>query len=212
MNWLRMNKSVTIRKATSALLGVVALLVVTGCQKKRPNVLPAAAEAPAITIPSPFPPEPAVAETTTTPPTTTPQQAPPPTEETPSTTKSKAKHANHSNKNSKEGGKTEVATKTPGKVVVEEGGVSETPAQAISAGMDQNEAVHERQVTEQLLQSTDSNLKALNRTLNSDEQAMVEQIKTYVAQSRAAINDGDLVRANNLALKAHLLSDALAKH
>jgi hypothetical protein len=41
---------------------------------------------------------------------------------------------------------------------------------------------------------------------------MVEQIKSYVTQSRAAITDGDLVRANNLALKAHLLSDALVKH
>lgn len=206
-----MSKSFAIRKAAPALLSLLALVVATGCQKKRPN-LPTAAEAPAINIPSPFPPEPAVAETTTAPPTTSPQQAPAQPEETPSASKPKTKRNNHSSKNSKESGKAEVAAKTPGKVVVDEGGVSEPPAQAISAGVDQNEAAHERQVTEQLLQSTDSNLKALNRTLNSDEQAMVEQIKSYVAQSRAASNDGDLVRANNLALKAHLLSDALAKH
>lgn len=203
-----MNRSLMARLS---LLGVGTLLLVSGCQKKRPNVPPAAAEAPAITIPSPFPPEPAVAEKTPAPPATT---APPPAatepEETPTATKPKAKHTNH--KNSKENGKSEVATKTPGKVVVEEGGTSEAPQQAISAGMDQSQAAHERQATEQLLQSTDSNLKALNRTLNSDEQAMVDQIKSYMTQSRAAINDGDLVRANNLALKAHLLSDALVKH
>lgn len=196
-----------MRRATAALLGMVALLLAAGCQKKHPNVPPVAVEAPAINIPSPFPPEPTVAETTMTPPVTTPQATPPQPEEVPVTNKPKAKR-NHSNK----GGKAEVATKTPGKVVVEEGGASEAPPQAISSGMDQNEAAHERQATEQLLQSTDTNLKALNRTLSSDEQAMVEQIKSYVTQSRAAINDGDLVRANNLALKAHLLSDALVKH
>jgi hypothetical protein len=204
-----MNKRIGIRHVYVA--GVLALVVLTGCQKKRPSVPPSAAEAPAITIPSPFPPEPAVAETTTTAPPAASQPVEAQPEEAPSSTKPKPKHSNHSNKNSKEG-KTEVASKTPGKVVVEEGGVSEAPAQAISAGMDQNQAAQQRQVTEQLLQSTDSNLKALNRTLNSDEKAMVEQIKSYVTQSRAAINDGDLVRANNLALKAHLLSDALVKH
>lgn len=205
-----MNRTVITRELL--LFGVSTLLLVTGCQKKRPNVPPSAAEAPAITIPSPFPSEPAPAEKTTPPASVT--TAPPPAttepEEPATATKPKAKHTNH--KNSKENGKSEVATKTPGKVVVEEGGTSETPQQAISAGMDQGQAAHERQTTEQLLQSTDSNLKALNRTLNSDEQAMVEQIKSYVTQSRAAINDGDLVRANNLALKAHLLSDALVKH
>jgi hypothetical protein len=204
-----MNKRIGIRHVYVA--GVLALVVLTGCQKKRPSVPPSAAEAPAITIPSPFPPEPAVAETTTTAPPAASQPVEAQPEEAPSSTKPKPKHSNHSNKNSKEGN-TEVASKTPGKVVVEEGGVSEAPAQAISAGMDQNQAAQQRQVTEQLLQSTDSNLKALNRTLNSDEKAMVEQIKSYVTQSRAAINDGDLVRANNLALKAHLLSDALVKH
>ena len=204
-----MNKSRMAKRLS--LFGVGTLLLVSGCQKKRPNVPPAAAEAPAITIPSPFPPEPNVAEKTPTPAVNT---APPPatTEpgEAPTATKPKSKHTTH--KSGKENGKSDVAAKTPGKVVVEEGGTSEAPQQAISAGMDQGQATHERQATEQLLQSTDSNLKALNRTLNPDEQAMVEQIKSYVTQSRAAINDGDLVRANNLALKAHLLSDALVKH
>src|ERR1051326_8346275 len=63
-SWPRMNKRIGIPHVYVA--GVLALLVLTGCQKKRPSVPPSAAEAPAITIPSPFPPEPPVAETTTT--------------------------------------------------------------------------------------------------------------------------------------------------
>src|SRR5438105_3178730 len=142
-----MNRDFAIHKLALAL---IALLLVTGCEKRHPNVPPAAAEAPAITIPSPFPPEPAATETTTAP-AATAQPEPAQPEEVPSATKPKAKHANHSAK---------TPSKNPGKVVVEEGGDSEPPAQAISAGMDQSEAAHERQVTEQLLQSTDSNLKA----------------------------------------------------
>jgi hypothetical protein len=132
------------------------------------------------------------------PPTTTEQPA-----QQPTATKQKSK-PKHSVKTAKTG--------SSNKVVVEDGGESSSPPPEISVGMDKSEAAHERQTTEQLLQSADANLKGLNRTLTSDELAMVEQIKQYMSQSRAAMNDGDLVRANNLALKAHLLSDALSKH
>ena len=40
---------------------------------------------------------------------------------------------------------------------------------------------------------------------------MVTQIKSYIAQSRKATSDGDFERAYNLAMKAHLLADALVK-
>ncbi len=40
---------------------------------------------------------------------------------------------------------------------------------------------------------------------------MVAQIRNYMTQSRAATTDGDLLRANNLAVKAHLLTDELIK-
>lgn len=77
--------------------------------------------------------------------------------------------------------------------------------------MDEAQVAHQKQVTEELLQSTDANLKGINRNLNSDELAMVEQVRSYMAQSRTATQDGDLIRAANLAQKAHLLSDALVK-
>jgi hypothetical protein len=94
---------------------------------------------------------------------------------------------------------------------VREGGAVDPAPNIILPGMDQNEAAQQRHATEQLLQSTDVTLKAITRPLNDDERAMVEQIRNYMAQSRAATTDGDLLRANNLAMKAHLLSDALIK-
>ena len=41
---------------------------------------------------------------------------------------------------------------------------------------------------------------------------MVDQIKNYMRQSRTADGDGDIERAYNLALKANLLSQELARH
>ena len=63
--------------------------------------------------------------------------------------------------------------------------------------MAQSEAARQRQSTEDLLQATDAHLKSLNRPLSAEELATVQQIRNYV------------VRANNLAVKAHLLSDSL---
>jgi len=84
-----------------------------------------------------------------------------------------------------------------------------TPGHISAAGSDGD--ARSRQSVEQLLQSTDSNLRSITRSLSNDERAMVEQIRTYMAQARTASTDGDLTRANNLALKAHLLSDELVK-
>jgi hypothetical protein len=79
----------------------------------------------------------------------------------------------------------------------------------LNPNVPQNEVAHDRQTTEQLLQSTENNLKNIRRQLSTDEQEMVRQIRNYMQQSRAATNDGDTVRARTLALKAHQLSDAL---
>jgi hypothetical protein len=89
--------------------------------------------------------------------------------------------------------------------------VTAAPTGEISVGMDQSQAARDRALTNQLLQSTDENLKKINRTLTPDETSMVQQIKAYEEQSRTALAAGDLGRASNLALKAHLLSDALTK-
>ncbi len=70
---------------------------------------------------------------------------------------------------------------------------------------------HPKQTTAQLIDSCQANLHNLNRTLSSDEQAMLDQIRNYIDQSRSAAAENDLDRAHNLALKAHLLCDELVK-
>ena len=82
---------------------------------------------------------------------------------------------------------------------------------AIAADVSSQQLVQQKQTTAQLLDSTEKNLKGLNRSLSHDEKAMVNQIKSYVTQSRKATTDGDFERAYNLAVKAHLLADALVK-
>ena len=63
----------------------------------------------------------------------------------------------------------------------------------------------------QLIDSCEANLHNLNRQLSNDEQAMLGQIRNYIAQSRSALADNDLDRAHGLALKARLLCDELVK-
>lgn len=71
--------------------------------------------------------------------------------------------------------------------------------------------MHERS-TGQLTSATEENLKKIaGRQLNSSQQEIVSQIKQFMEQSKTAVAAGDLDRAHNLALKAHLLSDELLK-
>jgi hypothetical protein len=81
----------------------------------------------------------------------------------------------------------------------------------LTASVSHNEAVHQRVDTQQLIDQTEGTLRGLNRALSDDEQAMVAHIRSYIQQSKTATTDGDLERAYNLALKAHLLSDGLVK-
>jgi len=60
--------------------------------------------------------------------------------------------------------------------------------------------------------ATEENLKKIEgRQLNPSQQEMVTQIKQFMEQSKVAVAAGDPERGNNLALKAHLLSDELVK-
>ena len=71
--------------------------------------------------------------------------------------------------------------------------------------------VRQKQTTAELIDSAEKDLKGLNHGLSHDEENMLTQIKSYIAQSRKATRDGDFERAYNLAVKAHLLTDALLK-
>jgi hypothetical protein len=112
--------------------------------------------------------------------------------------------------------KRKSATKTQpgsqsGKVVVRNGGAKEDSLQ-ISPGMSNEQARHQRETTIQLLATTDANLKRLaGRQLTAAQQSTLDQINSYVRQSKTASDSGDLARAQTLAFKAHLLSDELAR-
>ena len=66
--------------------------------------------------------------------------------------------------------------------------------------------------TEELATTASENLEKISeRDLNPSQQEAVRQIKEFIAQSKAAVAAGDLERGHNLAVKARLLSDELAK-
>jgi hypothetical protein len=63
-----------------------------------------------------------------------------------------------------------------------------------------------------MLGTTDANLKQIaGRQLSATQQAMVNQIRQFMDQSKAAVVDGDLERARTLAWKAQVLSEELVK-
>lgn len=97
-----------------------------------------------------------------------------------------------------------------GKVVIRNGGAKDGSGQ-LTPALTQDQESHSRENTAQLLATTDSKLKQISgHQLSDSQQSMVDQIHTYVRQSRAASDAGDLSRAHTLAYKAHLLSDELA--
>jgi len=63
-----------------------------------------------------------------------------------------------------------------------------------------------------MLGTTDANLKQIaGRQLSATQQDMVNQIRQFVDQSKAAEVDGELERARTLAWKAQVLSEELVK-
>jgi hypothetical protein len=99
----------------------------------------------------------------------------------------------------------------PAKTVVRDGGTSEPTVQLKGTGST-GRGSHQGETAQQLLASTENKLKkAEEQKLNSNQQEMVNQIRQFMDQSKAAAAAGDLDRARNLALKANLLSDELVK-
>jgi len=99
----------------------------------------------------------------------------------------------------------------PPKVVVRNGGTAEGTVQ-LTGGTATAKNSPQRANTERLLASTEDELKTTaGRQLDSAQQETVKQIHQYTAQSKKALQAGDLELAHNLAVKAHLLADQLVK-
>jgi outer membrane biosynthesis protein TonB len=189
------------------------LFLGAACEKKKPQ-LPAKIQAPTIaaTVPDQIPeievpPEP-------------PAQQQPVTAEEPAPKKAPPKHKNAKKPTQpppvNQDSSTVAVNHPPANAAVESPAASApaaaapAPDTAIAADVTR-ELIHQKQTTTELLDSTEKDLKGLNRSLNHDEETMLTQIKSYIQQSRKATADGDFERAFNLATKAHLLSDALTK-
>jgi outer membrane biosynthesis protein TonB len=184
-----------------AVLVLASLAILSGCKKKKPPVPQPQSQAPTITQPQPQVQQPQPQPQPQPPATTT--TTPPPVQK-PSATVTKPKpHKRHV-------AKKPAPAPEKNKTAVKEGG-DNAPSGQLSAGIPQGEATRQRQTAAQLRQNTENNLRSVTRQLSSDEQAMVQQIRTYLAQSRTADNDGDIERAYNLAFKANLLSGELIK-
>lgn len=198
---------------------LAGLVILSGCKLKKPPVPPAQAQAPTITAPSePAVPQP-VPETKPAEPVAQPAVETPPPEPAAAAPKPKSKPRAGSGAR-----KSEASPDKPAETLAPAAPARPSPAPRAAApappqpdptlvtpGLPHNQALHDRMTTDLLLQATEQNLAGLPRGLSSDQQGMVQQVRVYMQQSRGALEDGDPVRARNLALKAHLLSDELAK-
>ncbi len=78
--------------------------------------------------------------------------------------------------------------------------------------MSNDQKLHQKETTAQLLATTDANLKKIaGRQLTPIQQGILTQIQAYTQQSKHAADSGDSERAYILAFKARLLSDDLAR-
>jgi hypothetical protein len=183
------------------------MLGASGCKfrKKKPN-LPSQAQAPTLSLPStntettqPGPPPPVGAEPSR------PLPTPGEVEVATATPPKKVPVPKHPRKI--------VPPPAPPKKVVVQNDTPPPPANTgqLTASISHDEALQQKLDTAQLIEATEGNLRSITRTLSADEQATVQHVRAYISQSQKASSDGDLERAYNLALKAHILSDELAK-
>ena len=203
-------------------IGIAALaLTLSGCpfKKKQPPV-PQQSQAPTVQPePTPAPPTPQPAETQPTPAPAETQPGKteaavekPKPKKKPSAKKPAAPATSAQGQQQTQAAAPASAPTETSKLIIQEGPAPNAQGQlSAGAGLEDSSA-RSKQTTEQLLQSAQANLNSINRPLSPEEQAMVTQIKDYMAQSRKASKDSDTVRAHNLALKARLLSDELVKH
>jgi hypothetical protein len=208
-------------RANSVLLLCLACVLLAGCPGKKPvAVAPPPAPAP-VASPEPTPQAPGTQAQN--------QESQPATQGTPPPDVSQEQPAEKADKAKPKNGKarpaakkpapaqntaktTETARNNPPRIIVKPDGTEAAPASGtISPGPAQADSTRNQATTEQLLQGAETTLNNLKRQLSKDEEAIAAQIRSFADQSRQATKENDSARAHNLALKAYLLSDDLAK-
>lgn len=218
-----------LRRQIAIALGASLLLLSATCEKQKPQ-LPPKMEAPTLAASLPYqipeiepPPEPQESQQVATTEAPPPKKAPPkhhnakkpaqPAAANQPASQANTTPVNHppaqtapANQAGSQANATVAVNHPPANSAVETSGDT-----AIAAEVSDQTLTRQKQTTAELIDSAERDLKGLNRGLNHDEESMLTQIKSYIAQSRKATGDGDFERAYNLAVKAHLLSDALLK-
>jgi len=183
-----------MKKALLRNAGWLLPLLLTGCFHKthlaqnQPLVPPIAG------VPMPTPPPPPsqvptpVEKTEPAKPAEEPAPTPPPPEKP-------QRHASHHQRSESKPANTEVASNAA------------SPAPEVSAigQLSSGDPSDLRYRTEESLDATERGLKAITRTLNSQEQKTADQIREFLKQARTALSTGDVDGANTLALKAKVL-------
>jgi len=192
----------TFWRQFAVLIAALGLLLDVACEKKKPQ-LPSNLHAPTLSVAVPeeipeieLPPEPPAQTQEATVEEPPPKKSPPKRRGSKKPAQPPAAQATT----------TTAVSRPPVNSVVEP-----APDTAIAAEVTTQTLNRQKQTTTELLDTTEKNLKGLNRGLSHDEENMLAQIRSYIAQSQKATKDGDFERAYNLAVKAHLLADALVK-
>lgn len=114
-----------------------------------------------------------------------------------------------SKKKSKAKNSTAQTNGEPTRKIVRNGSTRD-PELAFVPTLTDAQAERQRKDTERLLGLAENNLKqATLQSMTSSQQGTVDQIRTYMDQSKRAMSAGDVTRAHNLAFKAQLLSNEL---
>jgi outer membrane biosynthesis protein TonB len=177
------------------------IFLAAGCEKKPARVVPAVL-APTIETEPPAPPPPAAGETSSA-----PEPAP---ANTPDTSQQKPKPKPRKPVPRRPAPAPQQPVADAPKVEQPRPATPNNSVQ-ITADVPRAAVQSQRQSTEYLLRNSEGKLGQLTRGLSDGEQGMLRQARNYIAQSHQALQTGDVERAYNLAVKASLLANELAK-
>jgi outer membrane biosynthesis protein TonB len=192
------------RARTLAVTAICLALLATACERKTVKAVPPVLVPSIESEPQPAPPTPAATPAPASPVAVTPLE---PEVEKPrhKPHKTIVRRPEHRPEARPEPPKQEAAKPQPPKPAAPDSSVQ------ITAAVPQAAVQSKTENTEQLLRESERKLAGLNRALSQSEQAMATQARNYIAQSHQAIQEGDIDRAYNLAVKASLLADELSK-
>lgn len=195
---LRIQDLISLRALTG---GVLCLALLTaGCERKTTRPTPPVL-VPSIEVPQPVPPSQPPDENTNAAPQTAPAEVSPHDEQRPKPKPRKPIiHRAPQQPAPPEAPRPEFSKP-----------IAPDPSVQITADVPRAAVQSQKQNTEQLLRSSDGKLSHINHSLSESEQGMLRQARNYIIQSNQALQGGDIERAYNLAVKASLLANELAK-